>query len=165
MSVVSNIATRFVDLVELSKFVEGQMRNLTGGLWEKFYGASGTLSVPTKVEDYSVFDSDAIGARFDRAAAAALYKQGYETQASLDEASTVDPDSDPDDPDTPTVGGGAYKVISGKLQSDMLASMHQASGLRYTTRIRSVMATAARRRALWEQDFDNLMLMGLDKWV
>jgi hypothetical protein len=148
--IVANVASRFLDLSTLSKFVEEQLDNRNGGVWEKFYGLTGTETVPEKPTDYDPLDRDAVAAVFDKAEAVEQYKEGYTV--------TTGAAGEP-------VFESAGKVISGKRQSDMLASMQQGSIMRHMTRLRAICAAQSRRAALGDHDIQTLMQTQLDKWA
>lgn len=141
MAIVTEVTDRLTDFKTVSKFVTAQLDNTSGGIWEKFYSLTGTETTPSKPTDYSVWGS-AVGAQFSLANAAKIYTDGYDSTLSK-------PGSD---------------VISGKLQSDFLASALQAARLRYLSRIRASCSVQSRRRSLWNYDFDSFKTVFLDKW-
>lgn len=157
MAVIANISYRFGDLKAHAKFGLQQMQNLNGGMWEKFVGIAPAEPTPVKPADYDIFDRGAIGVVFDKADAVALYKDAYAIPTT---GGVPDVDPDTGEPEFKA----AWQVISAKRQSDMLASMQQASVLRFTSRLRSVAACASRRKSAQQQDLDNLVTAALDKW-
>jgi len=78
--------------------------------------------------DVNIEDAEAIAVLFDRTASGTAY---------LNSLMNLQPASD---------------TINAKRSSDMLASMQQAMGLRYTSRMRSIGAVVSRLRAIGASD-------------
>ena len=136
-----NIAlARLVDLKVDSFFTAGRLNNRTGGKWEKFSTngqdkvTTGATFPITKLGDVLVTDMAEHRKLFDRTQAGEAYVTAMDKHAPANE------------------------VIGAKRQSDMLASMLQAFGLRYGSRLRHTCAVMSRRASIAKVDGDLLTM-------
>jgi len=146
---MSNDATllkRLTDLRVMARYIEGQLLNKSGGIWEKFSTGGVDNSAPpsdaeddtipavTKTDDPDILDFDAIYPLFDREAVGKVYKDAVDKK----EAAGV--------------------AMRAKRQSDALSSMQQAMILRYSSRIRHIGAALSRRKSLADADIELMQL-------
>lgn len=130
---VDNVTKRFIDIKRAAIANAAGMLNLGSGTWDK-YIFGGTTEETPEGADINIEDTAAIAKLFDRTADGNAYLKSIAEQQS------------------------AKISIEAKTSSDMLASMQQAMGLRYTSRIRSTCASASRLRAIGESDAETLKL-------
>jgi len=131
---------RFIDARVDAYFTAGLLNNKTGGMWEKF-ASSGKDSVTggdsftiAKPGDVELSDAAAHRSLFDRTSQGVAYARAMEKRAP------------------------ASNAIGAKRESDMLASMLQAFGVRYAPRLRCACATMSRCASIARGDSDRIQL-------
>jgi hypothetical protein len=136
---VSKAIERLSDLKSGAVYTGQRMVNLSSGTWDKFmFGGKGTedaLAKPTE-GDFELNNMTQIRALFNREAIASAYMTAV---------------SSSDD-------GAGTATVNANLQGDMLASMQQAIGLRYSSRMRHMAAAASRLKSIGRMDAELLKL-------
>jgi len=133
---MSAFSDRLSDLRVGASFTAGRLVGNGTGTWDKFLfdGGSGTLA--DKPGDYDITSKTAIAALFKRDEFAGPYMAAVSSSE----------------------GGAAKVAVQNKLKADMLASMQQAIGLRYSSRIRHMAAAASRLRSIGGMDAEIMKL-------
>ena len=133
---MSNFVDRLADVRTGALWSALKLVGRNTGTWDKFLFGGGAGSPTTKPGDYDIYDREAIAKLFDRQAEGAKYMASVVSDAE----------------------GSAKEVVKSKLKSDMLASMEQAIGLRYSSRMRHMTASASRLRSISGTDAETLKL-------
>lgn len=132
---MSKLTERLTDMRTGALYTAGRLAGIGTGTWDKFL-FGGSTSLEAKTGDYDITDKAAIAALFTRDDLGSEYMANITSQAD----------------------GAGKAAIKAKIKSDVLASMQQAVGLRYTSRVRHMMAAASRLRAIGSTDIETIRL-------
>ena len=129
-----NLTKRIIDIKQAAALNAHRLINMDSGTWDKYMMGGTTQDEIPAGSDVNIEDPAAIAVLFDRTA------DGNAFLASIAEEAP------------------AKDSIQAKLASDMLASMQQSMGMRYTSRIRSMCASASRLEAISASDAETLKM-------
>ena len=137
MAAVNKCGLRLSDLRTMAWYTSGALNNKTGGQWEKYpFDGKGTNDTGFPIKKPSDFELKDLAAQqelFDRTVQGDLYKK------------------------TLTEAGPCGDIYVSKRQCDMLSSMLQGVGQRYSSRIRNMAAAMSRRTSIAQLDADTMM--------